>query len=149
MKYVIDTSVVAKFYLEGEKNRDIALAVLRDSLLGKIELVAPSLLYYEINGVFAKEGLGEKERDRHFQHLFGLVQAGVLEIVSAGQSLLADSYRMASLDTKGQGYISAYDATFHALAEQQGCDFLTADEKHFRKTEKLVGSVVDLSGLAV
>jgi predicted nucleic acid-binding protein len=56
---------------------------------------------------------------------------------------------MAQLDTNNHGYVSTFDATFHALAIKEKCDFLTADESHIRRTEKLVGSVQSLSGLEI
>ena len=139
MKYVIDTSVLAKFYLE-EEGRDKALDVLRQSILGKIDLAAPSLLYYEINGVFAKEGLSQEERNNHFHHLFGLVQSGVLKIVSSNQWLLEEAFDIASFKPKGLGHISVYDATFHAVALKEKAVFLTADNKYADKTEKQFGS---------
>jgi len=35
-----------------------------------------------------------------------------------------------------QGYISSFDATFHALALLKNAIFMTADEKHIRKVQK-------------
>ena len=69
------------------------------------------------------------------------VEAEVIEIFPPSQALLEKSVELANLDTKGQGHISSYDATFHALAILENATFLTADKKHFKKTNKLIGSV--------
>ncbi len=62
---------------------------------------------------------------------------------------MEEAYSMAQLDTKSHGYISTFDATFHALALKEKCEFLTADVAHIRRTEKLVGSVKSLADLKI
>lgn len=69
------------------------------------------------------------------------VDVKLVKIFPPSKELLEKSVELANFDTKGQGHISSYDATFHALAILENAIFLTADKKHVRKTEKLIGSV--------
>lgn len=61
--YVVDTSIVVK-WLNTERENDIELAnrLLEDALNGKIELVAPELVKYEVANVllFSKNYLQMK-----------------------------------------------------------------------------------------
>lgn len=43
-----------------------------------------------------------------------------------------------------QGYISSYDASYHALAIELGAIFVTADKPHVRRTENLLGNITAL-----
>ncbi len=44
------------------------------------------------------------------------------------------------------GHPSFYDCTYHALAIERSCDFITSDIKHIKKSKKL-GFIKDLDDL--
>lgn len=119
---VIDTSVAIKWFIP-EEGSEAAKALLAE------ELVAPDLLLYELaNYLNAQKGLGLE--DRHFIlsllyqfsiEFFVLPEKGFEEILS-----LCDRYG-----------ITAYDASFIALAKRLKTDFITADKRLKQKTGDL------------
>ena len=53
MKIVLDASVVAKWFIEEENTEKAIEITIRDKFVrGEIEVLAPSLLIYEIRNVF-------------------------------------------------------------------------------------------------
>jgi predicted nucleic acid-binding protein len=123
MLQVVDASVVAKWFLP-EPHKDNAERLLRDFLNETVELTAPDLLIVEVGSLLWKRSTLRKE-------------------ISAAQA--AESYRkFLSLDIQvhpSSRLASAalklaatekhpiYDMVYIALAEQNACDFVTADEK--------------------
>ena len=139
--YVLDTSVVYKS-LSFENGREKVINLFDDAEKNTIKLIAPSLIWYELNNSFVVNE-GSLEDVKFYMNVFReQVQSGLVEIFSSSSQLLLEkTVELANLDTGGQGHISSYDATFHALAILENAIFLTADKKHFRKTQKLIGSV--------
>ena len=66
----------------------------------------------------------------------------IVQIYPSNHELLKKSREIAETNLKGQGYISSYDATFHALALMENGTLLTADRKHYQKTKDSIGSVM-------
>lgn len=124
-----------------EEHQDIAKKIIKQGAQKIIQLHAPSSMLFELNNCFIKEELEVGEVKRHFSMLHKFINKKVIKITSHPQRLLAKAFELASLDTQGQGYISIYDATFHALAKIENATLLTADKKHYRKTKDLVGSI--------
>ena len=141
-KYVVDTSVSAKLFLEDEDDRDTALEVFRQGNSGAIVLISPSLTWYELNNVLAKEKIPLEDIKRHLSLFRMQVKNNALRVISVSEILLNKSSELSMLDTQGKGYISSYDATFHALALLENASLITADEKHYNKTKNLIGSVM-------
>jgi predicted nucleic acid-binding protein len=148
MAYVVDTSVIAKVFL-AEADRDIALRFFESAIKNSAKLHAPSLVLYELNNVFVSKGVKGGAYDQAIQALMDWVRIGVLDIVQADEDLLRRAEAIASIDTQGQGYISSYDATFHALAIRLGATFLTSDQAYVRKTKVLLGSVDLLQDITI
>jgi predicted nucleic acid-binding protein len=144
--YVVDTSVVAKLFLL-EEGREHVLDLFRAAMKQEIRLIAPTLLLYELNNTLICEGFAESEVLECLTTLDIQIQQRVLTIYPPTIAMFRKIVEIASLDTKGQGYISAYDATFHALALLEDGIFLTADKTHYRKTVDLIGSVTLLENL--
>lgn len=69
------------------------------------------------------------------------VRTKVIEILEPDENLLRRAEAIASMDTQGQGHISSFDATFHALAIMSDATFVTSDQSYVRKTKALLGSV--------
>ena len=144
MKLVLDTSVLAKLFI-AEWDRPLAVKVLADTIAAKVPVLAPSLVLYELNSVFVKNGMVGQEYDNAIRETMRMIGANNLVIREPTEGLLREAARIASLDTHGQGHISSFDATFHALALQEGATFLTADAAYVRKAKALVGRVMLLS----
>lgn len=140
MAFVVDTSVVAKVFLaEGDHERAVGFFVF--AITSETRLIAPSLMLYELNNVLVSKGVKGKHYDAAIATTMSWIRSDVLEIVQPDEILLRRAEAIASMDTQGQGHISSFDATFHALALMRGATFVTADATYMRKTRTLLGSV--------
>ena len=121
---VIDTSVVAKWFVE-EDERDKSILVRNQLLSGKISLVAPRLLIYEMGNVLTlNTNLNSKEIS---DALRSLVDIG-LEIYVMG----FDELEMAAKISR-KFNITFYDAVFASLAKVLDTKLVTADKSLTRK----------------
>jgi predicted nucleic acid-binding protein len=117
---VLDTSVVIKWFRQGEVLASHALA-LRDSYLsGQVVVLVPSLLAYELANVLGyKNDLTTVQIEDAVQSLFDMR----LEWVLPSATVMRRAVFIArECDT------TVYDASFVALAEALSATFITADE---------------------
>lgn len=123
---VPDTSVVLKWYLhEQEPERELSLALLRAYLEGQVRLLVPDLLPYEVANVLRyKPGW---EAALVAQAVGSLLSLG-LAVVPVSAALLRNAVVLAYSHD-----VAVYDAAFVALAEENGADFVTTDEKLVQK----------------
>jgi predicted nucleic acid-binding protein len=140
--------VVAKFFLD-EADSDKARALLQQSINDLVTLKCPYLVLYELTNTFIIQGMGLTDIHSCLAKLQGFVDNDVIILELPTNALLKKTAELASADTRGQGYISSYDAAFHALALQESIVLLTADKKHVRKTKSLLGSVEELSEFSI
>lgn len=138
---VLDTSVVIKWFRQGEVLAGQALA-LRDAYLdGQIVVSVPSLLAYELANVLRYKG--DLTTDRLQDAVQSLFDMG-LEWVLPSSTVMRRAVEMArAYET------TVCDATFAALAESLNAAFVTADERLVRRMEALpfvrfLGEGVDL-----
>ena len=141
-KFVIDTSVAAKVFLENEPHKSKAIEIFTKAYEKQIALFAPSLIYFELNNALVKEKATHREIFAALTIFQQHVDEGNIRIFPPTLNLLNKTTEVASTDTEGLGYISAYDATFHALALLEHATLITADERHYKKTKDLFGSVM-------
>jgi predicted nucleic acid-binding protein len=144
MKLVVDTSIVAKIFI-AEPDRDLAVKVFDGTIASKTLILAPSLMLFELNNVFVKNCMAGAEYDDAISELMRWIGDGHLTVRAPDEDLLRAAATIASMDTRGQGHISSFDATFHALALRENATFLTADAAYVRKTQTLIGHVILLS----
>jgi predicted nucleic acid-binding protein len=140
-KYIVDTSVAVKLFLD-ETGREQALNVFRLANRNQIRLLAPSLILYELNNALICQGFSQDEVHECLIAFDQQIEDKVIEIIPPTLQLLNKTIEIALLDTQNQGYISSYDATFHALALLRNAVFLTADKKHYQKTVNRIGAVM-------
>jgi len=124
-RYVLDTSVIVKWFVT-EEDSDKAESFLNDLIDEKIEVVIPISLFYELANVL------------WVRRLQGLSQAGALSILKDFRRLNLEVVSSPKLVEEAQAFayrynISIYDAVFMALSESRACEFITADEKLYRK----------------
>jgi len=139
-RYVIDSSVFNKLYLD-EVDRDKAQQLFIKAASGEVTLFAPDLLYLEVVNTAQR---------------CGVPIDGVVELLEAQRYLM--QLRAVTNDERKQalqiiasghdksGYPSIYDAIFHAMALCNRAVLVTADKRHYAKTQML-GSICLLSGL--
>ena len=136
-KYVIDTSVTVKLFLD-EQYKEITDLIFHKSIKGDVLLYAPVLTWYEIVNVLVKEKIPKNEIEKHLLMLKSYANTKILNIVPYSSDITNKALEIATTDTNRQGHVSSYDATFHALALLEHAIYLTADEKHYRKTNVVV-----------
>ncbi len=124
-RLVIDACVALKWRLRDEDAVDQADALLSDLVDEKIQLLAPTLIDYEITnalkmsvvrGRISESDAGQALTDYWAyaieRHDFNLIQLLTFQI--------ANKYQR-----------SVYDATYLALAQSQGIELITGDKKLF------------------
>jgi|SRR3989344_1433438 len=128
MNTVIDSSIIAKWYLVDEDQTEEALKLRSLHIESKITISAPALLLLEIGNVFVTRKLEQKDFDANIEGLLDL-QINFLE---------PDSFTLKNtFSFARQLHLSYYDATYIALAKSLKCDFITADKKLVEATKKL------------
>ena len=127
---VVDASAILKWYLLDEVHGAQALALLQQCTAGELEILAPSLLTYELMNGLVIAG----RRARLDQNTISLSFKGFM-------SLGVRFYEVSFFAGKMLQYCrlygrSAYDSSYLALAEQEGVDLITADERLFNRVQK-------------
>ena len=121
MKLVLDANVIAKWFIE-EENTDKAIKIRDNFVAGKLAILEPSLLIYELGNVFWKHPVKSPEDvENDFKALFeiGLEFCAVREPVF-----------LKNVFEHGRKFgITFYDAVYVTLAEKEDCKLITADAK--------------------
>ena len=126
---VLDTSVVLKWFRQEEVLADPALALRAAYLDGRLLVVVPSLVAYELANVLRyTEDLSIDQVQQAVQSLFDMG----LEWVSPSGTMMRRAVEI------GRVYeTTVYDAAFAALAESLSSIFVTADGRLARCLEPL------------
>ena len=121
-KYVLDSSLAFKWVVP-EPYTDKALLLRDDFKNGVIELLAPDFFTLEIAHALAKA-----ERQKRINPTeggtFWLDIMTTCPILHPATPLVPRAYEIAS-----QARIGIYDCLYVVLAEQERCEFATADDK--------------------
>lgn len=126
-KVVLDASAVVKWYNEEDYSKN-ALLTRDDYISGKVDLVEPYLLIYEVgNALRYNAEFGQSDVESATRNLLDM-QMDLREI-SAEQipAVLTFAY------TYG---ITFYDAAYVALSNYEDIKFYTADDKLLAKVDK-------------
>ena len=129
-RIVIDASVVIKWYLPDEKYGQAALEILDKYVSYEVELLAPSLLESEVlNGLLIAKKRGRIKEEMLVTAVEGFIN---LEIE---QKTLSFFYPEVIRFSESYG-ISAYDASYLAVANNESTHLVTADETLYNKVKK-------------
>jgi len=126
--WVLDTSVVVKWFLE-EEGTDRADFLLQQIVEGMTRAVVPSSLFSELANVFwvhRRDGLTEAEAQAFWGELVHLP----LDTIEVSHQLLFETLAFSFREQ-----VSPYDATFVVLARKLECDLITADGVLWRKIQ--------------
>lgn len=140
---VIDTSVVAKWYRAGgaESHTEVADAFLDAHFAGRVQLVAPDLVAYELGNALA--------RARHLSVELKSAYLGDFLAYDMDLVPLSGETHLRAMTIAARDGLSYYDACFVALAERLGAELLTADERLARRaTYPRVRTLAELDELA-
>jgi len=131
VKVIPDSSVIVKWVSkDNESHLDKADKLLSDVQAEKVQLLAPELAKYEIGNAILKKGLTTPQA---FQSL-GTVYSLPVQFVPETEDLANLTYQMAY--QARQNNVTAftyYDASFVALAQQEGAVLVTDNPKHQTK----------------
>jgi predicted nucleic acid-binding protein len=129
-RIVIDTSVILKWYLADEEHGQKALSILDKYVSNELDILAPSLLEYEvINGLIIAKRRGRIQEKKILTAIDGFIS---LEIKLINLSL----YYPKVIHYSKVYNRSAYDASYLALADDEGISLVTADKGLFNVAKK-------------
>ncbi len=127
MKLVLDANVIAKWYIE-EENTEKALEIRDKFVAGKLAILEPTLLIYELGNVFWKHPVKSPEDvESDFKALFDIE----LEFLEVSEPRFLKNV----LENGRKFEITFYDAIYVTLAMKEDCKLITADGRLQRKVE--------------
>lgn len=129
---VVDASVALKWHLHDEDSTEQAYALLEACCRKQVNLSAPSLIEYEVANAL---------RSAMLKHRLTLEEARAALIRQQRVEIKLYNflpYSLASLDLSATAACSVYDASYAALANSLGADFITGD---LRLVNKLMGHI--------
>ncbi|MDI3297637.1 MAG: type II toxin-antitoxin system VapC family toxin [Bacillota bacterium] len=135
-RWVVDASVVVPWVIP-ERGSEAALRIRDGYARGRLELMAPGLIVAEVaNAIWKKCRLRGELTDQEARQALDLLEAGLPEIVPdaplAAQALrLALTYRH-----------PVYDCLYVALALNERCSLVTADEALRKAFAPSLGRIV-------
>jgi predicted nucleic acid-binding protein len=123
---IVDASVVLSAFFPDE-NQPQAQSLIRDHAVGRAQLVAPTLLVYEVtNAVVQAQRRGRISTEQAGEILSSFESLGIELRPVAWQQMLPLAQRFGR---------SAYDAAYLALAEGTGQPVVTADLRLYRAVQ--------------
>ncbi|MCS7364875.1 MAG: type II toxin-antitoxin system VapC family toxin [archaeon GB-1867-035] len=121
---VVDASVIVKWFVK-EEYRDRALMLRKMHVHEKCLLIAPKLIIYEVcNALRFNPEFEEEDVMKASEALFQIH-------LKLEDLMMEDVFKVIRNSFKYN--ITFYDASYLTLAEKEGCPFVTADEKLYRK----------------
>lgn len=121
---VVDTSVAYKWFSpEKEELLPEALALLKNSAV----LIAPDLIIWELANSWATKTKLKTSQVKVFLKDFEEIE---IKIEPVSFELVRKA-----VDFSKKYQVSVYDASYAVLAEEKGCDFVTADSKFVSKVK--------------
>jgi predicted nucleic acid-binding protein len=130
-RIVIDASVALKWFLADEEDGESALDILDSCASGRIALHGPALLEFEV-----ANGLAIAKRKARVGDAIALKAMEGFTELGIELHPLAPLFPKV-LDSCNKYNISAYDASYLALADDLKADLVTADKRLFNATRPL------------
>ena len=125
MKAVIDASAALKWQFMEEEASEAAIALLKEFVEGKVELITATLFSYEIlsalNVAITRGRISETIGQKALTYIISL---GIEEKIFG--DLIPTTFKIAR-----KYHLSTYDCAYIALAEKEECSFYTGDKKLF------------------
>jgi predicted nucleic acid-binding protein len=140
MKYVLDSSVAFK-WLVLEKDTAKALRLRDDYRNQVIELLAPDIFPVEtVHSLTRAQRLGRVTSQQGVSLFQDFLRH--LPRMHPCLPLLPRAYALSS-----QARIGVYDCVYVALAEREGCEFITADDKLVKNLQGQFPFIVPLASM--
>jgi predicted nucleic acid-binding protein len=140
MRYVLDSSVAFKWEVR-EADTDKALRLRDEARQGLHDLLAPDVFPFEVaHAITRAERQGRITPAEGAQALAAILTD--LPVLHPGLPLLPRAYGISS-----SARIGVYDCVYVALAEREGCEFVTADDRLVKNLRPQFPFIVPLSSL--
>jgi predicted nucleic acid-binding protein len=140
MKWVLDSCVALKWVLP-EKDTPKAVRVRNDYRSGTHELLAPDIFPIEIAHTIAKsERQGTLPFGTGRQRLASVLKSA--PVLHGYLPLLPRAFAIASA-----ARIGVYDCLYGALAEREGCEMLTSDQRLINSLGSMFPFVIPLASM--
>lgn len=127
---VLDANVIAKVFID-ESDSNQAVDLMRYCIREKIAIIAPELLRYEIANILIKKQLP-------INKVMGFFEEQISHIIQYTNPSLQEWIKAEEIAQTGHeksGYPSMYDSIYQSIAIERNALFITADKRHFSKTE--------------
>ena len=132
---VVDASVALKFQFHDEEAVGPATLLLTDYVDGKIDLIAPTLLTYEmVSAIYVAINRKRIDETVGYKAMRYLVSLGIH--LHEFDELIEPTFRLA----RKHG-LSPYDCSYLALAERVKCDFITGDKRLYNSCQNRIRRV--------
>jgi len=127
---VLDSCVFSKLFLQ-EPDHQEAVELITELSQRNVKVLVPSLFLYEVLSIAAASPFPVK----NVYALITQYQLANLEIVELEEKTILKAFDICTHGHKKSGFPSFYDASYHALAINSECQFITADKRHVAKTK--------------
>lgn len=129
MNLILDASVVIKWFAKHqEQDRKQAIYIRNQLVQGKLRIIVPDLIYYEIMNVLR---LKRYIKNFDLQIIANTLFRYPFEIIYPSEELMKNA-----LNTASEYAITIYDATYITIAQKFGCPLITADRKISQSSPK-------------
>jgi predicted nucleic acid-binding protein len=126
---VLDSSVIIKWFKEGENLADQSLLIKDTFLKGEMHVFLPDLVVYELGNILCVgTRLSSKEINKKLLEFwdFGFEIIPIEPLITSRAAEIAIKYK-----------VTFYDASFVALGQETSSIFITADQALFQKLHHL------------
>lgn len=123
--YIVDASVLIKWFVKEIEDRAQALKLRDDYLSGKIRLAMPTSCLYELFNTVAR-----KVPAAALLILSQIIMFGIEEF-----RLTIENSMLGITIMQKYPHVSFYDSVHHAIAIQNNGTFVTADKKYYDETK--------------
>lgn len=136
---VVDANVIAKLYLRDEQYIDKADLLFDRFQKGNVDLIAPQVITYEVPAAIKKGAARVRASEETWKD-------AIESFESLGLVVVDDSDAKYDATRLAMNYsIGYYDALYMLLAEDLGCQLVTADDKLWRNLHGRVRYLVLLA----
>jgi predicted nucleic acid-binding protein len=140
MKYVLDSGVAVKVVVP-ETDSDIAIRLRNDFRAGLHQLIAPDVFPGEVGHALTKA-------ERQLRITVGESVLLWQKVMAAPPLILPSlSVLLRAVEISSQTRIGVFDCLYIVLAEQENCEFVTADARLLKNTQSLFPFVKPLSSM--
>lgn len=140
-RLTVDTSVVAKLYLDDEEFTQNALELFQRYAEGRANLVAPFLIYYELPNTILQAVYRRRLDLRRAREAIEAFFDLNLPVIGGGEAT-GKALLRAAVEVALQYRCSVYDAVFLMVAEALNAPLITADAKFFNSAKGRTSNII-------